>query len=429
MIVESLKQKTASLAVIGLGYVGLPIALAFSKHLKVIGFDIKRERIERLRKGCDDNGEFVEKDFENRDISFSFIEEDLTNASCFIIAVPTPIDKEKKPDLTLLLEACRLVGKYVRKHTIVCFESTVYPGCTDEECIPILEEISGLTCGVDFEVGYSPERINPGDKQHTLQNTMKIISGFDQSSLKHLRSLYELILSDNIFPVSSIKVAEASKIMENTQRDINIALMNEFSKIFHLMGIDTQEVIQAAATKWNFHPYIPGLVGGHCIGVDPYYLIQSSIQKGYVPRLILEACLLNDAMGDYLVERLNELASLKGISLKDAKILILGITFKENCPDIRNTKVMDVYKALGNYTEQITIVDPLADFDEVLKEYGVSILKEIKEDEQYDIIVKAVSHDCFIDLGDMSSYFKEREKGIFFDVKGSLDKSKSDGRL
>lgn len=428
-MLNRLIAKETKLAVVGLGYVGLPIALAFAQRLSVIGFDIKRGRVEALAHGEDTNGEMAAEAFADADIHFTHCAEELAQATCFIIAVPTPIDRHNKPDLAPLLQATRTVGKVLKRGDYICYESTVYPGCTEEDCLPILEALSGLKMGVDFKVGYSPERINPSDKVHLLTNTTKIVSGCDSEALHFFAELYALILGENIYQAPSIRVAEAAKIMENTQRDVNIALMNEFAKIFEKLGIDTREVIDAAATKWNFHRYLPGLVGGHCIGVDPYYLIQRSVQHGYTPHLISEACRLNDSMGLYVAQRLINLFAHKGGAIKGARVLLMGITFKENCPDIRNSKVVDIYRALIPHTERITVIDPIADRDEVQRVYGIEILAERPEGERYDAIVKAVAHSAFASLGSLRDWLIDPNQGVIFDVKSTLPREESDARL
>ena len=350
-----LLDKQTKLALIGLGYVGLPIAMEFAKHVSVIGFDINEDRLDKLRNGIDPCGELSSEVFEHKDITFTSSIEKLREASFYVIAVPTPIDSHNEPDLSPLLGATRTVGKVLKRGDYVVYESTVYPGCTEEDCIPILEEVSGLRVGEDFKVGYSPERINPGDKEHTVEKIKKVTSGSTPEIADIVDEVYNSVLVNGTHKAPSIKVAEASKIIENSQRDVNIAFMNELAKIFNAMGIDTNDVIEAAGSKWNFIKLKPGLVGGHCISVDPYYLIQKAQVYGVLPRLMFSARRLNDGMGAYVAEQTIKCMNKKGVIVKNAKILILGITFKENCPDIRNTKIVDIYHTFKEYTENIMI--------------------------------------------------------------------------
>ena len=377
-----LLDKQTKLALIGLGYVGLPIAMEFAKHVSVIGFDINEDRLDKLRNGIDPCGELSSEVFEHKDITFTSSIEKLREASFYVIAVPTPIDSHNEPDLSPLLGATRTVGKVLKRGDYVVYESTVYPGCTEEDCIPILEEVSGLRVGEDFKVGYSPERINPGDKEHTVEKIKKVTSGSTPEIADIVDEVYNSVLVNGTHKAPSIKVAEASKIIENSQRDVNIAFMNELAKIFNAMGIDTNDVIEAAGSKWNFIKLKPGLVGGHCISVDPYYLIQKAQVYGVLPRLMFSARRLNDGMGAYVAEQTIKCMNKKGVIVKNAKILILGITFKENCPDIRNTKIVDIYHTFKEYTENITIYDPWANPRAVEHEYGIKIVSSLAEKEK-----------------------------------------------
>jgi len=413
---QDLVEKKKTLAVIGLGYVGLPIALLFAKKIKVIGFDINSKRIEMIRNKIDPSCELGPEEFDGCDIYFTDKIEDLKNAHFFVVAVPTPIDKYNKPDLTPVLSASRTVAQVLKKGDYVVYESTVYPGCTEEDCIPILET-SGLKYQQDFKVGYSPERINPGDKEHTLANTVKVVSGCCPESLENIAKTYELVITAGVHRASSIKVAESAKIIENTQRDLNIALMNELSIIFNKMGINTYEVLEAAGTKWNFLKFKPGLVGGHCIGVDPYYLVYKAEQLGVMPRLIATSRSVNDGMPEYVAKNcVSQLIQL-GKDLSKSKILVMGVTFKEDVTDIRNSKVADVVYALKSYHLNVEIVDPLADNEEVQHEYGFSISKN-PTSQGYDAIIVAVSHKEYIALNE--DYFKGliSQNGLLMDLKG-----------
>ena len=417
MIYEDLKNKDKTLAVIGLGYVGLPIALAFAKKIKVIGFDIKPERIELLKKNIDPSKELVASEFEGADIEFTANPDDLKKAHFFIVTVPTPIDDHNLPDLTPLYKASETVGKALKKGDYVVFESTVYPGATEEDCVPIMEKHSELKFCRDFKVGYSPERINPGDKEHTITKIKKVVSGCDDEALDNIAKTYELIVEAGIFKAASIKTAEAAKVIENTQRDVNIALMNELSLIFNRMGINTYDVLAAAGTKWNFLKFFPGLVGGHCIGVDPYYLSYKAKEFGYYPQIIDAGRFVNDSMGRYVAKQTAKKLLQKGINLLEANILIMGITFKENFADIRNTKVVDIYNELLSYNvKNIDLVDYFADKEEVKHEYGIEMADEIKNN--YDAIILAVNHEKYTNLPE--DYFAEigTDKVLFVDVKG-----------
>ncbi len=390
-------NKQKKIAVIGLGYVGLPIALEFAKHYKVIGFDINDEKIKLLQKKIDPNKEIDSAEFDNSDIIFTSNPDELKQANFFIVSVPTPIDEYNKPDLTALLNATKIVAKYLKKGDIVVYESTVYPGCTEEDCMPILEKISGLSYISDFKIGYSPERINPGDKEHTITKITKIVAGCDDEALNLISEIYGRVIKAGIYKASSIKVAEAAKIIENTQRDINIGLMNELAIIFHLMGINTYEVIEAASTKWNFLKFYPGLVGGHCIGVDPYYLTYKSAKLGYHAQLITAGRFINDSMGHYIArEAIKKLINI-GKDIRTTKAIILGFTFKENIHDIRNTKVIDIYNELVSFgLKNIQIHDPYANPDEVLKEYGIGISDKLEG--KYDLIIASVAHKYYCEM-------------------------------
>jgi len=407
----------AKLAVIGLGYVGLPIALEFAKKIKVIGFDINHERIECMKKNVDPSNELDTSAFEGCDILFSSNIEDLKTANFFIVAVPTPIDDSKLPDLNPLLGASRTVGKVIKKGDYIVFESTVYPGCTEEDCIPILEEMSGLQYQRDFKVGYSPERINPGDKEHTLQNVIKVVSGCCEESLEQISKTYELVVKAGVHKAPSIKVAEAAKIIENTQRDLNIALINELSLIFNKLEINTYDVLEAAGTKWNFLKFTPGLVGGHCIGVDPYYLTHKAMQAGYHAQVIMSGRKINDSMGAYIASQTVKKLIKQGKHIQDTKVLIMGATFKEDVSDIRNSKVLDILKELETFEVSVDITDTHADYNEMLLEYGVELKQRCDND--YDAVIVAVNHKEYLSLNEI--YFKEimkDDKGILIDVKG-----------
>ena len=418
MIYQDLIDKNTKLAVIGLGYVGLPIALEFAKKIEVIGFDINEGRVDMMRKGQDPSRELAATDFENRKISFTSSIEDLKGATFFIIAVPTPIDHSNLPDLKPLLGASKTVAQVLKKGDYVVFESTVYPGCTEEDCIPILEEVSGLKFQKDFKVGYSPERINPGDKQHTLQNVIKIVSGSCLESLEEIAKVYELVVAAGVHRAPSIKVAEAAKIVENTQRDVNISLVNELSIIFNKLGINTFDVLEAAGTKWNFLHFYPGLVGGHCIGVDPYYLVHKAMQVGYHSKVINSGRYVNDSMGFYIGKQTAKKIIAQGKMIQEAHVLVMGATFKENVSDIRNSRVIDVIRELQSFQINVDVVDPHANSQELEHEYGVALCKEVRQD--YDAIIVAVNHDEFAALNE--AYFKtllKDGKGILVDVKGS----------
>lgn len=415
---NKLIKKETKLSLIGLGYVGLPIALEFAKQIKVIGFDIKPERVELMKKGIDPSNELTSEAFKDTDILFTSNPSDLKDASFHIIAVPTPTDRYNLPDLTPVIKASETVGKILKKGDYVVYESTVYPGCTEEDCIPVLERFSELKCGTDFKVGFSPERINPGDTNHTLTKIVKVTSGCDAESAESIARIYELIIKAGVHRASSIKVAEAAKIIENTQRDINIAFMNELSIIFNRMGINTYEVLEAAGTKWNFLKFFPGLVGGHCIGVDPYYLSFKAKALGYHPQMIDSGRFINDSMGGYIGKQTVKKIVASGKNLKDSRVLIMGITFKEDVTDIRNSKVVDVIKELADFGLKVDIIDPGASSHEVKEEYGVDLCAGPTG--KYDAIILAVSHKEYLKLDE--SYFAPllSKDGIIVDVKGVL---------
>jgi UDP-N-acetyl-D-glucosamine/UDP-N-acetyl-D-galactosamine dehydrogenase len=417
MIYENLIKKEAKLALVGLGYVGLPIALEFAKRVKVVGFDINQARVDMMRRGEDPSRELEAADFENRDITFTADINELADVNFFIVAVPTPIDETNLPDLRPLQGASRTVGKVLKKGDYVVFESTVYPGCTEEDCIPILEAESGLKFPEDFKVGYSPERINPGDKEHTLQNVIKIVSGCDEESLDEIAKTYELVVAAGVHRATSIKVAEAAKIVENTQRDVNISLVNELSIIFNKMGINTFDVLEAAGTKWNFLKFYPGLVGGHCIGVDPYYLVHKAMQLGYHSKVINSGRYVNDSMGFYIGKQTAKKIIAQGKMIQEAHVLVMGATFKENVSDIRNSKVIDVVNELKSFQINVDVIDPHADSSEMEHEYGVALATDIRKD--YDAIILAVNHREYCQFDE--NYFKgmmKDGKGVFVDVKG-----------
>jgi UDP-N-acetyl-D-glucosamine/UDP-N-acetyl-D-galactosamine dehydrogenase len=418
---EDIKTGKDALAVIGLGYVGLPLALEFAEKTRVIGFDINKKKIDCFREGIDVSNEVGGERLKASTIYLTSDEVELKKAKFFIVAVPTPINKDKTPDLRPLIGASEIVGRNICKDSIVVFESTVYPGATEEVCIPTLEKLSGLKCGSDFAVGYSPERINPGDRAHNVTKITKVVSAVDKHALEAVADIYSLIVEAGIYKAENIKVAEAAKVIENAQRDINIAFVNELSLIFNKMGIETGAVLRAAGTKWNFLQFRPGLVGGHCIGVDPYYLTYKAEQIGYHPQVILAGRRINDDMGRYIAENVIKLLIKAGKNVKGSRVLILGLTFKENVADIRNTKVVDIVKELTEYGLEVHISDPIADKDEVFKEYGLVI--EQKEDiEGVDVIIFAVCHDAYrsIDLLELKKRFCS-ENGILVDVKGFFD--------
>ncbi len=415
-MLNELLSKETKLSVIGLGYVGLPIALEFARKMSVVGFDIKPDRVELMKKSIDPSNELVKEDFEGCDIQFTYNPEDLRQATFHVVAVPTPINNHNLPDLRPLLSATAAVGKILKKGDYVVFESTVYPGCTEEDCVPVLEKESGLKFNKDFKVGYSPERINPGDKEHTLTKILKIVSGSDDEALETVSDVYESIIKAGIHKASSIKVAEAAKIIENTQRDVNIALMNELSLIFNRLNVNTFEVLKAAGTKWNFLKFFPGLVGGHCIGVDPYYLTYKASELGYHSKIITGGRFINDSMGGYVAKTTIKKMISNGNKINGAKVLIMGATFKENVSDIRNSKVEDVYKELKSFSVDVDIHDPHASSEELMEEYGYGLIDKI--DKKYHAVIVAVNHNEYIDLDE--EYFKSIlvPDGVFVDVKG-----------
>ena len=415
---QKLTSGKATISVVGLGYVGLPIALAFAKKVRVIGFDINEERINMMKEGVDPSGEIEPEEFEGCDITFTAKSEDLKKTDFHIVAVPTPINPSHQPDLKPLISASTTLGAILKKGDYVVYESTVYPGCTEEDCIPVLEKVSGLKFGVDFKVGYSPERINPGDKVHTLDTIVKVVGAGDEESTEQVARVYELVVSAGIHQVSCIKVAEASKIIENTQRDLNIALVNELSIIFNKVGINTYEVLEAAGTKWNFLPFKPGLVGGHCIGIDPYYLTWKSSKMGYHAKVINSARYINDSMGFYVGKQTVKKILARGVNALGARVLVMGLTFKENVEDIRNTKVIDVISELESFNVKVDVVDPMAQPDEVLREYGIELCKK-PEKGVYHAVIVAVNHDEYAHLTEEDlSLFMEGGNGVLVDLKG-----------
>lgn len=428
------KMKATKIAIIGLGYVGLPLARLFATKYSVLGFDLNQKRVQELNHGQDKTLEVEDQDLKavlkqqnNQEIGLFCTTslDDLKNCNTYIVTVPTPIDGNKTPDLTPLIKASESIAKVITSGDIVIYESTVYPGATEEVCIPVIEKISGLKFNQDFFAGYSPERINPGDKKHTVEKIRKVTSGSTPEIGQKVDALYRSVIEAGTHLAPTIKVAEAAKVIENSQRDINIAFINELSKIFAALDIDTHDVLEAAGTKWNFQPYKPGLVGGHCIGVDPYYLAQKAQSVGYHPEIILAGRRMNDSMGEYLASKIVKLMIQKGINILDSEVLILGITFKENCPDVRNTKVVDTIQALKSYGIKITIHDPWADAVSVQKEYDLNITSTLPH-QKYDAVVITVPHQDFKDV----DYGKlKKEKAILFDVKGLLDKKEVDGRL
>lgn len=422
-IFESLKTKHKAISVTGLGYVGLPLALAFAKHFRVIGFDIDEERVKMMRKGEDPSKELLPEVFEGADILFTTDPEELKNAHFHIIGVPTDIDEHKVPDLNPLLKASASVGKALKKGDYVVYESTVYPGCTEEDCMPVLEVNSGLKGCVDFKIGYSPERIVPGDKTRTIADILKIVSGCDAEALEEISKVYGSIIKAGLHRASSIKVAEAAKVIENTQRDLNISLMNELAIIFDKMGIDTREVIEAAGTKWNFHKYYPGLVGGHCISVDPFYLMHKARELGYEPQVIAAGRRVNDYMPHFIAKKLVQALIESGKNPGECRVLVMGITFKEDVADIRNSKVVDLIHELEDYSIEVDVIDPYASPYEVLETYDIEIKQEL--DGHYDAVVIAVGHKEYLSDAGVKSKFISDPKIILFDVKGILGQDSS----
>lgn len=418
------------IAVIGLGYVGLPLAVEFGKVRPVLGFDVRHERVDELRAGRDDTLEVEKEDLAAaRHLVFSSSQEDLKQCSVFIVAVPTPVDSSNRPDLELLEKASETVGKAMSRGALVVYESTVYPGCTRETCVPILERVSGLRFNSDFFVGYSPERINPGDKQHRLTTITKVTSGSTPEAAEAVDALYKEIVIAGTHKAASIEVAEAAKVIENTQRDLNIALMNELAIIFQKLDLDTHEVLAAAGSKWNFLPFKPGLVGGHCIGVDPYYLTHRAQQIGYHPEVILAGRRINDGMGAYVADRVARLMMKRGFPVVGGRILVLGLTFKENCPDLRNSKVIDVIRGLEDYNAHVDVWDPWIDPVAARDEFEVEVSIDPPANDRYDAIVLAVGHHQFADYGAARIREFGRTGAVFFDVKGLFPRHESDGRL
>ncbi len=421
----------SKIAIIGLGYVGLPLAVEFAKKFSVIGFDIDSARVEELNKGTDSTLEVSDENLEsvlNRSLGNGLLlssdKNDLKDSTVFIVTVPTPVDKNNRPILTPLIKASETIGKVLKKGDVVIYESTVYPGVTEDECVPVLEQISGLKFNSDFFAGYSPERINPGDKKHTVTKIKKVTAGSTVKAGEFIDDLYSSIITAGTHLAPTIKVAEAAKVIENAQRDINIAFVNELAKIFNKLEIDTHAVLEAAATKWNFLPFKPGLVGGHCIGVDPYYLAQKAQEVGYHPEIILAGRRINDSMGEYVATEVLKLMVQNEIAIKSAKVLMLGITFKENCPDIRNTKAIDVYQSLQSFHMNVDVYDPWASSDEVFQEYGIEILTKVEN--KYDAIVYTVAHNQFSNL---NLEALKKDSGVVYDVKGVLNFNQVDKRL
>ncbi len=425
-VYDKLVNKEGKLALVGLGYVGMPIAVAFSKKIDVVGFDTNEAKINLYKNGIDPTKEVGDAAIAECAVDFTADEKKLSECDFVIVAVPTPVNDDHTPDLTPVEGASTIVGRNLKKGAIVVYESTVYPGVTEDVCVPILEKESGLKCGIDFKVGYSPERINPGDKVHRLETITKIVSGMDEQTLDAVAKTYELVVDAGVYRASCIKVAEAAKVIENSQRDINIAFMNELSIIFHKLGIDTKEVLEAAGTKWNFLKFFPGLVGGHCIGVDPYYLTYKAEELGYHSQIILSGRRINDDMGKYVAENIVKNLIKADIPVKGAKVLIMGLTFKENCPDIRNTKVLDIIDELRSYGIEPMVADPQADVAEVKKFYGIDLVTFEKAD-NLDALVLAVGHKEFLDINvdDMLDKLavKEPARRVLVDVKGILDKN------
>ncbi len=422
---EKIVSGEEKISLVGLGYVGMPIAVAFSKKAKVIGFDLNAAKIELYKSGIDPTNEVGDDAIRACSVEFTADEKKLREAKFHIVAVPTPVNDDHTPDLTPVESASEILGRNLEKGSVVVFESTVYPGVTEDVCVPILEKASGLTCGVDFKIGYSPERINPGDKVHRLETIKKIVSGMDAETLDTVAKVYELVVAAGVHRAESIRVAEAAKVIENSQRDINIAFMNELSIIFNKMGIDTKSVLEAAGTKWNFLKFYPGLVGGHCIGVDPYYLTYKAEELGYHSQIILSGRRINDDMGKYVAENTVKNLIKADVSIKNAKIAILGFTFKENCPDTRNTKIIDIYNELREYGITAVIADPTADADEAKRLYGITFA-DMNTITDCDAVILAVAHDAFRSLtaADLDRLFKKTENGkkVLVDIKGLLDR-------
>ena len=428
-ILKKIEERKALLGVIGLGYVGLPLAVEFGKKYNVIGFDINEKRIEELKKGVDKTLEVSASELKEAEkLCFTSNLNDLQKVEVFIVTVPTPVDSYNRPDLTPLLKASETVGKTLKKNDIVIYESTVYPGCTEDDCVPVLEKFSNLIFNKDFFCGYSPERINPGDKEHRVNSIKKIVSGSTPETATIIEKLYSEIITASIHLASSIKVAEAAKVIENAQRDINIAFVNELAMLFDLMGIDTLDVLEAAGTKWNFLPFRPGLVGGHCIGVDPYYLTHKAVHFGYNPEIILAGRRINDGMGSFVANKFVKQMIKKELKINNADVLVLGITFKENCPDIRNSRVIDIIEELNEFGCNVHVFDPWADKEEVLHEYNLNLITDIKEIDisKYSGVLLAVAHNEFKNM----DFLMMKKKGtVVFDVKGILSRDLVDDRL
>lgn len=421
---EKLVNGEEKLSLVGLGYVGMPIAVAFAKKIKVVGFDLNEKKIALYQSGIDPTNEVGNDVIKNTTVEFTADPSKLKEAKFHIVAVPTPVNNDHTPDLSPVEGASKILGQNLTKGSVVVFESTVYPGVTEDICIPILEKESGLKCGMDFKIGYSPERINPGDKVHRLETIVKIVSGMDEETLDTVAKVYELVVEAGVYRADSIKVAEAAKVIENSQRDINIAFMNELSIIFNKMGIDTKSVLEAAGTKWNFLPFFPGLVGGHCIGVDPYYLTYKAEELGYHSQIILSGRRINDDMGKYVAESMVKNLIKADIPVKGARVGILGFTFKENCPDTRNTKIIDIYKELQEYGITPMVVDPAADADEAKRLYGIAF-QTMEDVREMDAVIVAVAHTEFLSLDKekISSFYKpEHEKKVLMDLKGLFDR-------
>ena len=426
------------IAVIGLGYVGLPLARLFATKFPVVGFDLNKQRVNEINQGIDKTLEVDQKILQTALVTknpvisgeiglyCSYSSEEIKDCNFYIVTVPTPVDKNNRPDLTPLLKASETVGRVISKGDIIVYESTVYPGATEDDCLPVVEKISKLKFNVDFYAGYSPERINPGDKEHTVEKILKVTSGSTPEAAEIIDATYRSVIQAGTYKAASIKVAEAAKVIENSQRDINIAFVNELAKIFNAMKIDTHDVLAAAGTKWNFLPFKPGLVGGHCIGVDPYYLAQKAQEAGYHPEIILAGRRLNDSMGKYIASEVVKLMIKREMAVKNSKVLMLGITFKENCPDIRNTKATDIYYELISYGIEVDVYDPWASIDEVQEEYGITIIRELNEFQNYGAVILAVAHDKFMEI-DLQAF---KDKGaILYDVKGILARELIDARL
>ncbi|WP_161821407.1 nucleotide sugar dehydrogenase [Sporotomaculum syntrophicum] len=442
---QKIINRQEKISLVGLGYVGMPIAIAFAKKAEVIGFDVNTAKIALYKSGIDPTNEVGNEAILNTTVEFTSDEKKLREAKFHIVAVPTPVNKDHTPDLSLIESASHTLGRNLAKGSVVVYESTVYPGVTEDICVPILEKDSGLKCGVDFKIGYSPERINPGDKMHRLENIVKIVSGMDQETLDTVANVYELVVEAGVYRAQSIKVAEAAKVIENSQRDINIAFMNELSIIFNRMGIDTKAVLEAAGTKWNFLNFYPGLVGGHCIGVDPYYLTYKAEEMGYHSQIILAGRKINDNIAAYVVENIVKQMIKANKQIKGSKVAILGVTFKENCPDVRNTKVVDIVRSLEEYGMDVKIVDPIADQEDLWQEYRINVCK-IEEVVGMDAVVFAVAHDEFksLDLKNIKKMFKSRslesvaeatdaqvgsrqDNCVLIDIKGIFSKKEAEG--